>query len=420
MKVRFERETLLAQLKPLDRMIGTERRETKEEFATLDAQNGSIVWEGTGQESEARKRHSTEGATIEEEGTVDLRARLIVDIAEKTPKGGYITVIWDKTIEGRTQAAGICADVVIHATGNDGKWKGAKFIVNRLVENRERFENEHTKEWATVKGKTLKAMLSACETDAKGNRGKTNIEYFREGVRIERVSGMLRCTSTDMNDITWSETDEVLFHQPARESEDEQWTIKARSGIELRDLLPDGEEEVTIVCEETQGGGNIVKRIGIVSTTTEWKTGVIALKYPATGALIERVRASKATGSASVERKDLKRAATMCRIGDGEERDTQMEMSKTGMRVRTHGNDYSEDMIECTTQKGTIPHLLMNARRLAEITDILNSEEITLSYVETPRKVLIASETRADAEGLGAITYWMGGVTSAQNTEVTE
>ena len=408
MKVRFERETLLAQIKPIDRIIGTN---THNEFARLEARMDSIVWEGCGEESEARRRYPTEGVTVEREGSVDVRARLILEIAERTPKDGWVTIIREGAPGGRQRASGVCADTLVLCDGPQEGWKGARFTVNRLVEARKPFEAGGAVAWATLKGKTLKAMLSACETDAKGNRGNANMQYFREGVRMERVEGTLRCTSTDMVDITWSETGDVRFHTPASPEGEEQWTIRAASANELRDLVPDGEEEVTITLRHSTGEEGPVNALGIASETTDWNTTIIALKYPATGPLIERIRASRATGKAIMSRTELKRAAKICRIAGG---DVEISATGEGMLVRSRGGDEGEDVVECPERSGTIPPLAISSKRLEEIGDILNSEQVTLSYVEGRPKVLVAVETEADPAGLGAMTHWIGSVTASR------
>ena len=409
MKVRFEREALLAQIKPLDRMIGTERRNLREEFVRLEARDAEVVWEGSGEESEARRRHPLDGVTIEREGCIDVRARLLVEIAERTPKEGWVSIEREGAGEGKPRASGICADTLIRCHGPGKRWKGARFVVNRLVEEREPFDAGRTRDWATLKGKTLKAMLSACETDAKGNRTSGKLGYFREGVRIERIEGTLRCTSTDTVDITWSETGKVRFHTPAQGEGEEQWTLRATNASELRDLLPDGEEEITIVYEESEGENAGVKNLGIRGASTQWKTAAIALKYPPAGALISRIKAARPAAHATVERLNLRRAARMAKIGGGE---VEMEGTGEGLEVRSVGVDKTRDVVSCKERGGSIPSIAISGQRLAEIGEILDGDDVTLSYVETPRKVLIAREAEPDKAGLGAVTHWLGSVTS--------
>ena len=409
MKVRFERETLLAQLKPLDRVIGTERRNLREEYVRIDAGEKAIVWEGSGEESEARRRHGVEGVTIERPGCVDVRARLLLHIAEHTPKDGWVSLEREGATGAKARASGICADTLIRCHGPGKQWKGARFVVNRLLEEREPFDAGRTREWATLMGKTLKAMLSACETDAKGNRTAGKLGYFREGVRIERIDGRLRCTSTDTVDITWSEAERVRFHTPAQSEGDERWTLRATNASELRDLLPDGEEEVTLVYEERENADAGVKSIGIESATTQWKTAPIALKYPPAGALISRIKAARPGGHLTVERAELRRAARLAKIGGG---DVQIEGTSEGMEVRSVGGDETRDIVTCTERGGKIPTIAISGQRLAEIGDILNADNITLSYIGAPRKVLIAREAEPDKAGLGAVTHWLGSVGS--------
>ena len=424
MKLRIRREALIDQLKPIDRVIGGPRNQNAElEFAILEARNDTMMWQGGNEETQVRLTFTC-NESISEEGTVAIRPRILLKIAEETPKETEfeIEIQERRPSTAKQRHKGVVeTNVTVRAFSEDAKWKSGTYTLNSMNPDELATHQSNSVPWAKISARTLRAMLNACE--ATGKPGRTVSDkgrYFREGVRMERLAKTLRTTSTDTIDITWCDTDECTFEDS--DAADEGWTIKSRSAQDLKKLLPDDEMvEVGLRIERANDGKTIAK-VGAQCENVEWMTAPVNLEFPPCAALIARIENVNATSKTSVARNDLKRAAEMCRITQGNQINVSILETEDGaLRFsggrNSDGTDMAIDFVEAKRREASapLPEMTIGVWRIEDAINALSGDQIDLDHHRDPRNVLIMRNTEADPNGDGMTVQWMGSAAGVKN-----
>ncbi|MGI9324023.1 MAG: DNA polymerase III subunit beta [Pseudomonadales bacterium] len=357
MKIKTTRENLL---RPLQLATGVvERRQTLPVLANLllVAKDGQLTMTGT--DLEVEMVATVDDVEVSQPGEVTVPARKLADIWRSLPDGSDITV--------ETKA-----DRAIVRCGR------SRFTLATLP----------VKDFPSVEGaasdlevKLPQIALMKLIDQVGFSMAQQDVRYFLNGMLLEITTEHVRTVATDGHRL-------AMCTQPGGGSEQRQQAIVPRKGvIELRKLLSDSEDEVTLQLSSNH--------LSVSQSGYKLTTKLVDGKFPDYEKVIPRDSSRSVLGDREALRQSFQRASI---LSNEKYRGVRLSFDEGQLTIQANNpeQEEAEEVVEVEYDAGPL-EIGFNVSYLQDILGVLSTEQVKLSVSDANSSALIEGPGNDDA-----------------------